>query len=396
MSKIRSIRPILLTAPYAFPENNENRIHLPTNFRVCGLVEVTLDNGIKGLGEGYLPVFAPQVFRSIVDLQAEYLFGRDGFEINARYRDMCQICDYWSMQGAARHAIAAVEIALLDAKAKSLDLPVHSLLGGSVTESILMYGSGGDSPSPSFMSKEIASLVERGILIFKIRARNHQHDKAAWVLEKTAGKGIEVAIDMTQNLANPAQGVSDVVGFFERIKRRIDRPIRFLEEPLGPMDVENWRTLRGVVSAPVCGGETITTASELIARMQQGLYDFVQPDATVMGGIGQVMEVFAAGRHGGIGTVVHCWGGAVGMMANYHAAFAGGGQLVEWPMPAFPIRESLMVEPLRIVNGRLQKPTAPGLGVHLTPELEAQFAFREDAAYRCQGAAIVEAPDTWK
>ena len=396
MPTIQSIRPILLSAPYAFPENNENRIHLPTNYRSCGLVEVTLSNGTKGLGEGYLAVFAPKVFTSMVELIAKYLVGRDAFDTNARYRDMCSICDYWSMQGAARHAIAAIEIALMDAKAQSLQLPAHALLGGAVTESILMYGSGGDSPNPHFMSREIESLRERSIRVFKIRARNHEDAKAAWVIENAAKAGIQVAIDMTQNLANPAQSVSDVVQFLQRVRMRANPPIRFLEEPLGPMDRENWRLLRNAVSAPVCGGETITTAAELCERMRSGCYDFAQPDATVIGGMAQVMEVFTVSRHLGLDTVVHCWGAGVGMMANYHCAFAGGGQLVEWPMPAFALRERLLLEPLNIVDGRLQKPGAVGLGVHLTPEVEREFAFREDAVYRCQAPPVEYKASLWQ
>jgi L-alanine-DL-glutamate epimerase-like enolase superfamily enzyme len=396
MPLIQRIRPVLLSAPYAFPENNENRIHLPTNYRSCGLVEVTLSNGSTGLGEGYLAVFAPGVFVSIVELIAKHLVGREAFDVSARYRDMCSICDYWSMQGAARHAIAAIEIALVDAKAKSLGIPAYLLLGGAVRDEIEMYGSGGDSPEPSFMTKEIDLLREREIRIFKIRSRNHEDAKAAWVMEKAQAAGIQVAIDMTQNLSNPAQSVSDVVRFLERVKARINAPIRFLEEPLGPMDRENWRTLRRAISTPVCGGETVTMAAELCERMRFGCYEFPQPDATVIGGMGQVMEVFALGRQLGMDTVVHCWGSGVGMMANYHCAFAGGGQLVEWPMPQFPLRERLLVEPLRIQNGRLQKPTAHGIGVRLTPEIEKEFPFREDAVYRCLASPVAYNPQTWQ
>ncbi len=68
----------------------------------------------------------------------------------------------------------------------------------------------------------------------------------------------------------------------------------------------------------------MTTAWELCRRVEDGIYGFVQPDATVIGGKGQVAEVFACCRHHGGEAVVHCWGGAVGMMANYPVAFAEG------------------------------------------------------------------------
>ena len=64
MSKIRKVRPILLSAPYANQDTNfEVKLHLKSGYRTCGMVEITLDNGTKGLGEGYIAVFAPKVFK---------------------------------------------------------------------------------------------------------------------------------------------------------------------------------------------------------------------------------------------------------------------------------------------------------------------------------------------
>lgn len=395
MPTIQRVRGVLLSAPYAHADSLEVRIHLSSGLRTCGLVEVTLDDGTTGLGEAYLAVFAPHVFTSIVELITPCLLGRDGFDTNARYRDLCRVCDYWSMQGAARHVIGAVEIALLDAKAKALGVPVDALIGGKIVDRIAMYGSGGDSPTPLLMQQEIDQLSERGISLFKIRARNHEAAKVAWVLERAAAAGIEVGVDMTQNLANPAQTVSDVMRFLAEVRSRTDKPIRFLEEALGPMDAASFPLLRARADTKICGGETLTTAEEMCRRVRAGCYDFAQPDATVIGGIGQVMEVFATGRQHGVDTVVHCWGGAAGMMANYHAAFAGGGMLVEWPMPDYPLREAMLVEPLKLEHGQLCAPSIPGLGVRLTPDIEREFPFRESAVYQCLGQPISSPPQLW-
>lgn len=392
---IARVRPVLLSAPYAHPESLEVQIHLPTGYRSTGMVEVTLSDGTTGVGEGYLGVFAPRVFESIVNLLAPYLVGRDAFDVAARHRDCCRTCDYWSMTGAARHATAAVEIALLDAKAKALGLPLHTLLGGKIVERIRIYGSGGDSPTAALMQREIDDLKRRGIGLFKIRARNHEAAKTAWVLERAAAAGIGVAVDMTQNLANPGQAVSDVLRYLDDVRRRSARPIEFLEEALGPADVASLPLLRARAGTKVVGGETLTTAEEICRRIELGCYDFTQPDATVIGGIGPTMDVFACGRRHGVDTVVHCWGGPAGMMANYHAAFAGGGLLVEWPMPEYPLRQAMMAEPPRFEDGCLLAPTAPGIGVRLTPEVEREFSFREDAVYRCLGNPPPATGETW-
>ena len=394
MPKIVNVRPVLLSARYAFPEYLEVKVNLKSGHRTCGLVEITLEDGTTGLGEGYLAVFAPHVFAETVKLVAPYLVGQEVMDVNARYRDLCAITGYWSFQGAARHVVSACEIALVDAKAKHLDVPACSLFGGKAVDAIPLYGSGGDSAAPPEMMAELDLLASLGISLFKIRAENHEVAKTVWCLEQAGQRGIGVAVDMCQNLANPAQTVGDVARYLSEVHSRTARRIVFLEEALGPMDTESYRALRSKLDVKLCGGEIITTAAELCRRVEDGLYDFVQPDATVIGGMGQVKEVFSCCRQHGSEAVVHCWGGAVGMTANYHIAFAEGGRLLEYPMPEFPLRREMLVEPLAIENGKLKAPLAPGLGVLLTPEIEAKYAFREEAVYTCLEAPTLLPDDS--
>jgi L-alanine-DL-glutamate epimerase-like enolase superfamily enzyme len=70
-------------------------------------------------------------------------------------------------------------------------------------------------------------------------------------------------------------------------------------------------------------------------------------------------------------------------MANDHAALAGGGTVAEWPIKPYALREAMLAEPWRIERGQLLLSDTPGLGVRLTPEIEREFPFREDAVYRC-------------
>jgi L-alanine-DL-glutamate epimerase-like enolase superfamily enzyme len=383
MSEIVDVRSVLLSAPYAHEDNLEVQAHLSTDHRTCGFIEVTLDDGTTGLGEGYLPVFAPHVFEAIVELVGSYLTGKDATDIAARHHDLRQICDYWSRQGAARHIISACEIALVDAKAKQLGVPAYDLFGGKAVDSVRLYGSGGDSVTPTDMAAEFDLLVESGIDRFKIRALTTQPEKAAWTLEQAAERGIDVGIDMTQSLADPAQKVPDVVRFLDSVREHTEERIAFLEDPLNPFDTDGYRLLRRKVDPKIAGGETITTSRELNRQIRAGMFDIAQPDATVIGGIREVLNVFRTANENGAETVVHCWGGPASLLANYHAAFAGGGRLAEWPMPQYPLREEMLVAPLDIEDGCLNAPSAPGLGVELSEDIESSYEFREDAIYSC-------------
>jgi len=398
MPKIESVRCILLSSPYADADDPEIKECFPNGpKRTVGMVEVTLDNGVTGLGEGYLAVFAPLVFKAIVELCIPYVVGRDGLDIERRVKDLCSVCDYWSLQGAARHVTSAFEIALQDAKAKSLGVPVYELLGGARAESIQIYGSGGCCDAKAQFLREFELLESKGIDLYKIRAVKGDVHRTVWVLEEAGRRGIEVGVDMCQNLADPPQAVDDVVAYVKAVHARTERRIAFLEEAIGPDCPEGFKELRSRVAVPICGGEIVTTPKEMIRRIADDVYDFVQPDASVIGGIGAVMEIFAAARAQETGVVVHAWGGAVAIMASYHAAFAAGGELVEYPMLAFPLGAEMIGDRGRIADGRLQRPTAPGLGVTLTPEMEARYRFDETAVYSCMLHDWGPPPDeTWK
>jgi L-alanine-DL-glutamate epimerase-like enolase superfamily enzyme len=384
MPTIAEIRCVLLSSPYADADDPEIKECFPNGpKRTIGMVEVTLDNGVTGLGEGYLAVFAPLVFKSIVDLCTPQVIGKDGFDIDRRVKDLRSLCDYWSLQGAARHVIAAFEIALQDAKAKSLGIPVYELLGGAKADSIQIYGSGGCCDAKQQFTREMDLLGSLGIEIYKIRSVKRDILRTAWVLEEAGRRGIKVGVDMCQNLADPPQLVDDVVGFVEAVHGLTDQRMFFVEEALGPDVPEAFRELRGRIDVPVCGGEIITTPKEMIERINADVYDFVQPDASVMGGISAVMDVFKVAQAKGTEVVVHAWGGAAAIMASYHAAFAAGGKLVEYPMLEFPLGAEMIGDQGRIEKGRLIRPTAPGLGLTLTPDMEQRYPFDETAVYSC-------------
>ena len=384
MPKIASVRPILLSSPYADPDDPEIKECFPNGpRRTIGMVEVTLENGVTGHGEGYLAVFAPLVFTAIVDLCRPHAIGLEGFDIAGAVRRLRSLCDYWSLQGAARHVISAFEIALQDAKAKSLGVPVHELLGGAKTDSIEIYGSGGCCDAKEQFLRELDLLGTKGIRLYKIRSVKRDIYRTAWALDEAAERGIKVGVDMCQNLADPPQAVSDVVAFVEAVHRLTPHRMIFLEEAIGPDEPAGFKELRTRIDVPVYGGEIITTPKEMIERMKNGVYAAVQPDASVIGGISAVMEIFAAGEKYDTGVVVHAWGGAAAIMASYHAAFAAGGKLVEFPMLAFPLGAEMIGDQGRIEAGRLMRPTAPGLGLTLTPDVEARYAFDPSAVYCC-------------
>lgn len=396
MPIIENIRCVLLSSPYADADEPEIKACFPNGpKRTVGMVEVRLSNGVTGVGEGYMAVFAPLVFESIVNLTSPYLMGKDAFDIDNRVKDLCSVCDYWSLEGAARHVTSAYEIALTDAKAKTLDVPAYKLFAESTPESIQIYGSGGCCDSKEQFEREFDLLDSLGIELYKIRAVKSDIFRTAWALEAAYARSIKIGIDMCQNLAEPPQAVNDVVDYVAAVSQLTNKSILFLEEAIGPDCPEAFKELRSRVNIPICGGEIITTPKEMIKRLHDDVYEFVQPDASVIGGLSAVMQICDAAKAHGTDVVVHAWGGAVAVMANYHAAFASHGKLVEYPMLDFPLGQELIGNQREIVAGRLVKPTAPGIGINLTPEIESNYPFDETAVYSCMRQDGEPPPDSY-
>ncbi len=383
-NQIEEIRTILLSAKYGHEKHPEILECFPNGpKRTIGLVEVTLRDGTKGYGEGYLGVFAPKVFESIVDLCKPYLLGKDAMDIKRRYLDLCSVCDYWSLQGAARHTTSAIEIALVDAKSKSLEMPAYKMFGDNFNDKVEVYGSGGICDSKEHFIEELDYLKSLGIKKYKIRSTEKDILRTAWILQEANKYKIEIGIDMCQNLTDPPLSAQEVISFINDVRKISSENILFLEEAVGPTDIKGFKKLKENFDIKICGGEIITTQEEMISRINLGTYDFVQPDASVIGGIQSVLEIFNHAKSKGVDTVVHAWGGPVAIMANYHACFAAGGKLVELPMIPYDLEPDLFTDQRKIVDGCLVRPKKPGIGITMNDNIEKKYKFDESAVYSC-------------
>jgi L-alanine-DL-glutamate epimerase-like enolase superfamily enzyme len=106
----------------------------------------------------------------------------------------------------------------------------------------------------------------------------------------------------------------------------------------------------------------------------------------VIGGIGMFRRVAELCERRLVPVAAHAWSSGVGIMANYHAAFASPNcAMLELPNVPNPLRDELLTEPLRLVDGKILTPTAPGLGVTLPDDLEARYPYRPGTVYRVLG-----------
>jgi L-alanine-DL-glutamate epimerase-like enolase superfamily enzyme len=104
--------------------------------------------------------------------------------------------------------------------------------------------------------------------------------------------------------------------------------------------------------------------------------DVVQPDSAIIGGITEAMRVAQLAHTYQLELAPHCWGSAFSFMAGVSVAFASPSAVViEFSAGGNPMMYDLANEKIETVNGMIQAPTAPGLGV--TPNWDFVREFKQ-------------------
>src|SRR6201987_2491608 len=102
-------------------------------------LKITTEDGIYGLGDATLNGRELAVASYLTDHVIPLLVGRDARRIEDTWQYLYKGA-YWRRGPVTMSAIAAVDTALWDIKAKSLNTPVYQLLGGASRDGVLVYG----------------------------------------------------------------------------------------------------------------------------------------------------------------------------------------------------------------------------------------------------------------
>jgi L-alanine-DL-glutamate epimerase-like enolase superfamily enzyme len=267
--------------------------------------------GERGLGYTYADVSTAKLVQSKL---AGIVEGRDALEPQAAWGRMVRQIRNLGRPGITSMAIAAVDQALWDLKARLLGLPLCRLLG-MAHDRVPIYGSGGfTSYSLSRLEEQLAGWVERGIPRVKMKIGTAPEDDPARVraARDAIGPGPELFVD-----ANGAYSRKQALALAERFRE--EAKVSWFEEPVTSDDLEGLRLLRdrGPAGMSIAAGEYGYDLPYFRRMLEAGAVDVLQADVTRCGGITELLRVDGLCRAGGMPLSLHC-----GPHAHLHPGLA--------------------------------------------------------------------------
>jgi L-alanine-DL-glutamate epimerase-like enolase superfamily enzyme len=358
------------------------------------VVEILTDEGISGIGETDVNpwiaaacIEAPGTHNMGLGLR-EMLIGANPLEVESLWQQLYVGSAMNGRRGAVINAIGALDLALHDLRGKLLGKPAYEQMGGAVREDVVPYAS--LQPETDSFAEYRDSIVDwaRRAVDAGFRAVKaevtlegpyaHNGMREPWersteVLAAVRGAiGPDVALLVDVQYAFPdadtALGVlADWVEF----------DLYFVETPLWPDDLEGHRRLATEQSIPIASGEWLTTRFEHLDLMDRAQIQVIQPDVTRVGGLTEARRVCELAEERDMRIVPHLWKTEISISSAVHlAAVSPNCAFIEFlpaELSASPLRQNLTNQQLRMVDGRIPLPTAPGLGIELNRDALAEY-----------------------
>jgi L-rhamnonate dehydratase len=342
---------------------------LPPGRVLAVIVELTDENGVTGTGPaGFGHAGSVEAISALAPIVIGRLPSETGWTWEMMYRSTLNV----GRRGLLLHSISGIDIAMWDLFGRQTSLPVHRLLGGPVRSAQSAYAS---VLHPTADLDRLAADANmwsgRGFSALKLWLSGGPADGAEGIRRNLAMLGaVRDGVQPGTDIIADAYMSWDI-NYAVRSIRAIEDAgfrLRWMEEPVSADDPSALAKVRKAVDTPIGSGEHEATRYGFRQLLELGAVDVLQPDPTRLGGITESRRVWALGESFGVEVIGH-----LGYASNLHMALASHSTpLVEYFPPhvaGHPDEDEVFrwiypdePEP---DAGRIQVPTAPGLGVEL-------------------------------
>ena len=126
---------------------------------------------------------------------------------------------------------------------------------------------------------------------------------------------------------------------------------------------------RSAVETLIACGEQEATEWGFRELIERARVDVLQPDLTRCGGFTAARKIVHMAEMANVLVIPHSWSSDLLTAASLHLnAFQRRAEFVEFNTSQGPLSRAMVREPLKIVDGFVAVPTAPGLGVEVNEQ----------------------------
>jgi galactonate dehydratase len=382
-------------------------LHCDAGWRPWTFVKVETDAGLVGWGECSDSRNPYGVAGSVRDLE-DLLVGEDPRAIQRLYWDMLRAFRQ-NLGGTSHKAIAGIELALWDIKAKALGVPVHELFGGPMRDRVQLYWSHCGTTRarhaeqlglpPLRTYDDIVALgrevVERGFRALKTNIvipgepattyfpgfgrgpsttdgvvtteRLEQIEALISALSEGVGPKVQIALDLNYNF-RPA-GVVEIGRLLERFN------MQWIE--YDAWDPRALVQIKQSIPQPLASCESLVSTRQYKPFLELRAADTVIIDVPWNGFaqahvIGQMADGYE------LTVAPHNYYSHLADLHSVHlCAVLPNVRIMEIDIDDVPWKRELVTDPPRIENGYIYLPTAPGWGADINEEVLRAHPFAD-------------------
>ncbi len=324
------------------------------------LVKIFAEDGTIGYGEAcaWEPEFYGETLESVSSTIERYIapkiVGQSVFNINR----ILAIVD--ANLAKVTCAKEGIDLALHDLVGKILNVPVHTLLGGSFRDEIPIASEIGID-TPQAMAEKALDVVQLGIRVIKIKGSDDMGLDVERIKTVREAVGDEIELRLDPNAAWTTIGTIKVMREIESCN------LQLLEQPVPGWDLDGMAHIRNKIGIPLMADESIWTAQDVIKIAEYGAADLINIKIAKSCGLALAKKIEAVAESLGlpciVGTEIEP---GFSMIAKMHLAASMkvhplASEFTELSL----LKANILQHDVKIVDGCVQVPTGPGFGVEL-------------------------------
>jgi len=335
------------------------------------IVELATDDGLEGFGLAYaFNDFQVASLKASMDDLEGVIIGKELKRWAAIWKDLHAALKHTGQWGGyGLNAIAAIDMACWDMRAKAAGVPLAHLLGG-FRDTVPAYDSNSLQTFKSIteLQETAAALVKKGFRAMKMRMGEGMPLKdnvtRFRAIRETVGEDVDILVE-----GHWSWTVSEAI----RVARALEpyNPY-WLEDPIGihngdisMEDVDGLAELAAAVDVPVAAGETFSTKYGFRRIVEKRAVDVMIIDILRAGGITEWIKAASLAEAFNVPVASHC----LHDFSRHLVAAVPNGLIVEY----MPWWDMIYKEPPQVVDGCFTIADTPGVGLELDPAVIAKY-----------------------